>query len=102
MEVLQTQSGRPKGPAKVSHGKAGTGLKESAGAPRNPLLLHSPIPAQYLLVPCSVIGPLHADSLFGWDSGFVSHLGLGLPLSAWSKIFPPSVPKLKVPQSLHL
>lgn len=49
MEVLQTPSGRPKGTAKGSHGEAGTGLKESAGAPGNPLLLHSPIPAQHLL-----------------------------------------------------
>lgn len=55
MEILQTQSGRPKGTASVSHRKASidvTGLKESAGAPGSLLLVHVLIPAPFLLVPC--------------------------------------------------
>ena len=78
--------------AKVSYRKAGidvSGLRESAGAQGSLLLLHSLILAQFLLVPCGVEGPLHADSLFEWDSGFISYLGLGLPLSAQSKVLPP-------------
>lgn len=54
VEALQTQSGRLKGTASVSHRKASldvTGLKESAGAPGSLLLIHSLIPAQFLLVP---------------------------------------------------
>lgn len=54
MEAPQTQSGRLKGTANVSYGKASidvTGLKESAGAPRNLLLVYSLTPAQFLPVP---------------------------------------------------
>lgn len=54
MEAPQTQSGRLKGTANVSYGKASidvTGVKESAGAPRNLLLVYSLTPAQFLPVP---------------------------------------------------
>lgn len=54
MEAPQTQSGRLKGTANVSYGKASidvTGLKESAGTPRNLLLVYSLTPAQFLPVP---------------------------------------------------
>lgn len=49
------QSSRLKGTANVSYGKAGldvTGLKECGGAPGTFLLIHSLIPAGFLLVPC--------------------------------------------------
>lgn len=67
------------------------------------LRIHRLTPAHSLLVPDwqdgRVEGPLHAVSLFEWDSGFVSRSGLGLPLSAWKKVSPPHLTPALCPQA---
>lgn len=90
MEAPQTQSGRLQGTANVSYRKASidvTSLKESAGAPRNLLLVHS-------FYQC------HSE--VRWTTK-------GPPLSAWRKALPTHCPQAQsasvspsVPQIPHI